>query len=134
MKSLKRVVVVAATNRPDMLDPALLRPGRIDRKIYVSPPDGLSRRQIIEHQLAKMPCDAGLLDETFVTSIVQSTEGFSGAEVVAVFSEAALLAIDEDCERLEERHVEEAVSRTVPQITPDMTAFYENISHTLFKV
>ena len=117
-----------------MLDPALLRPGRIDRKIYVSPPDSLSRRQIIENQLSKMPCQERLSDEAFISSVVRGTEGFSGAEVVALFSEAALLAIDEDCERLEERHVEEAISRTIPQITPDMIAFYENISNTLFKV
>ena len=128
------MVVVAATNRPDMLDPALLRPGRIDRKIYVSPPDSPSRRQIIEHQISKMPCEDGVLDDVFVSSVVKGTEGFSGAEVVAVFSEAALQAIEEDCERLGERHVNEAVSRTIPQITTEMIAFYENISNTLFKV
>eukprot|EP00596_Hydrurales_sp_CCMP1899_P010717 CAMPEP_0119054748 /NCGR_PEP_ID=MMETSP1177-20130426/75282_1 /TAXON_ID=2985 /ORGANISM="Ochromonas sp, Strain CCMP1899" /LENGTH=143 /DNA_ID=CAMNT_0007035099 /DNA_START=425 /DNA_END=852 /DNA_ORIENTATION=+ len=51
----KRVVVVAATNRPDMLDSALIRPGRIDRKIYVPPPDDESRAQILSIQLSKMP-------------------------------------------------------------------------------
>jgi ATP-dependent 26S proteasome regulatory subunit len=133
LQSLKRVVVVAATNRPDMLDPALLRPGRIDRKIYVSPPDELSRQQIIETELRKVPCEEGLHVEDTIAALVISTVGFSGAEVVSVFSEAALLAIDNGSEFLILKYIEEAIAKVVPQITADMLTFYNDIVKT-FKI
>lgn len=74
---MKRLVVVAATNRPDVIDPALLRPGRLDRLVYVPPPDELSRRDILRLSLAKVPC-AGDVE---VEALARRTEGFSGAEV-----------------------------------------------------
>lgn len=77
IQPMKRLVVVAATNRPDVIDPALLRPGRLDRLVYVPPPDTPSRREILRLSLAKVPkgvdVDPGELAER--------TEGFSGAEV-----------------------------------------------------
>jgi len=76
VQGLKQVVMVAATNRPDLLDPALLRPGRIDRKIFVSPPDEASREQILRLSLKKVPL---LFDiEDIIVSLVSSTSGFSG--------------------------------------------------------
>ncbi|CAM9759204.1 unnamed protein product, partial [Discosporangium mesarthrocarpum] len=77
IQPLKRVVVVAATNRPDVIDPALLRPGRLDRLVYVPPPDLESRKEILRISLGAIPVrndvDAGVL--------ASRTEGFSGAEV-----------------------------------------------------
>lgn len=74
---MKRLVVVAATNRPDVIDPALLRPGRLDRLVYVPPPDALSRREILRLSLAKVPCAGDVEHE----ALARRTEGFSGAEV-----------------------------------------------------
>lgn len=74
---MKRLVVVAATNRPDVIDPALLRPGRLDRLVYVPPPDAASRREILRLSLAKVPC-RGDVD---LDVLARRTEGFSGAEV-----------------------------------------------------
>jgi AAA family ATPase len=124
-----RVIVVAATNRPDMLDDALMRPGRIDRKIYVPPPDAGSRLQILEGQLKRIPCAPGLN----YTDLVEKTRGFSGAEVVAVCNEAALAAIEEGREAVAAEHLMQAVAATKPQITPDVINFYEqfNKSHNL---
>jgi AAA family ATPase len=116
-----RVIVVAATNRPDILDDALMRPGRIDRKIYVPPPDADSRRQIFDGQFKKFPC-AEVFD---LTSLVEITSGFSGAEVVAVCSEAALAAIEEKKESVEFSHVLKAIKATKPQITSAVLSFYE---------
>lgn len=77
IQPLKRVVVVAATNRPDVIDPALLRPGRLDRLVYVPPPDTPSRREILRISLAKVPA----ADDVDREELSQKTKGFSGAEV-----------------------------------------------------
>ena len=81
-----------------------------------------------------MPCQDGLLEETFIKDLVVKTEGFSGAEVVALFAEAALLAIEENCDNLQAKYIYEAINRTDPQITLEMLDFYSTISRTLFKV
>lgn len=78
IQPVKRLVVVAATNRPDVLDPALLRPGRLDRLVYVPPPDMPSRREILRLSLAKVP-SAGDVDRE---EVARRTQGFSGAEVL----------------------------------------------------
>ena len=62
VQPLRRVVIVAATNRPDLLDPALMRPGRIDRKVYVPPPDLASRREILAIALRGVPTEAASVD------------------------------------------------------------------------
>lgn len=77
IQPVKRLVVVAATNRPDVIDPALLRPGRLDRLVYVPPPDTPSRREILRLSLAKVPCASDVEQEV----LARRTEGFSGAEV-----------------------------------------------------
>lgn len=79
VQGLKQVVMVAATNRPDLLDPALLRPGRIDRKIFVSPPDAASREQILRLSLSKIPLLFDL--EDMIVALVSLTERFSGTYI-----------------------------------------------------
>lgn len=82
------VIVIAATNRPDVLDRALLRPGRFDRQVYVSLPDIRGREQILEVHLGKVPTD-----ETVKTAVIaRSTPGFSGADLANLVNEAALIA------------------------------------------
>ena len=82
------VIVIAATNRPDVLDRALLRPGRFDRQVYVSLPDIRGREQILEVHLGKVPTD-----ETVKTAVLaRSTPGFSGADLANLVNEAALIA------------------------------------------
>ncbi len=82
------VIVIAATNRPDVLDPALLRPGRFDRQITVSIPDIKGRKQILSVHLKKVPLD----DDVNVDVIARGTPGFSGADLANLVNEAALLA------------------------------------------
>ncbi len=86
---------MAATNRPDMIDPALLRPGRLDRLVYVPPPDLTSRRRIFEIGLRSMPTTSNIN----LNMLAEDAEGLSGAEVIGVCREAALGAIEEnkDC-------------------------------------
>lgn len=119
-----QVVVVAATNRPDLLDRALLRPGRIDRIMYVGPPDQASREAIVKLQLRRIPHDPVPALEP--SALATALAGLSGAEIVSVFREAALCAMEEDVNatRVLARHVDAARARVVPQITAEMTAFY----------
>ncbi len=121
---MNHVLVVAATNRPDTLDTALLRPGRIDRKIYVSPPDHDSRLDILELRTRKIPTDESVTKE-FLLEIVKTTEGYSGAELVSLCEEAAILAIEDGRETLAKEHLLSAQANITPQITPQMKAFYE---------
>jgi len=123
IKPLRQVVVVAATNRPDLLDRALLRPGRIDRMMYVGPPDAESRAAIVQLQLDRIPHDSSL---SSCRALVDALAGFSGAEIVSVFREAALAAMEESVEArcISARHVSAARGRVTPQITPDMLEFY----------
>lgn len=82
------VIVIAATNRPDVLDPALLRPGRFDRQVVVPLPDIRGREQIMKVHLAKVPVE----DDVQILSIARGTPGFSGADLANLVNEAALFA------------------------------------------
>ena len=93
LEELKNVVVLGATNRPDMIDPALLRPGRLDRVIYVPPPDVGSRRKIFEVYLGS--AKAILSPEVSTEDLVSRTEGFVGADIEALVREAKLAAMRE---------------------------------------
>jgi transitional endoplasmic reticulum ATPase len=89
LESLHNVVVIAATNRPDMLDPALLRPGRFDRLVRVPAPDLEARKQILKIHTDKKPLASNVdLDE-----IARRTEGYTGADLSAVVNEAVMLSI-----------------------------------------
>ncbi|CAG8438553.1 16248_t:CDS:10 [Acaulospora morrowiae] len=106
------------------VDNALMRPGRIDRILYVGPPDLMSRREIFSIQLKKMSCGLDVDAEEFASM----TDGYSGAEVVAVCQEAAMCAMDEDLDAKEVRrdHFLKALSSFTRRITPEMIEFYEN--------
>jgi AAA family ATPase len=122
MEPLVNVTVIAATNRPDILDSALLRPGRIDSILYVSPPDLPSRQAIFTIQLKRIPTNG--VDPLVLAEL---TEGFSGAEVVAVCQNAASAAMMEslDATTVDIKHFLDSISKTVPRITPEMIEFYQ---------
>ena len=84
----KGIIVVAATNRPDVLDPALLRPGRFDRQVVVPLPDIKGREEILKMHMRKVPCD----DAVKASVIARGTPGFSGADLANLVNEAALFA------------------------------------------
>jgi SpoVK/Ycf46/Vps4 family AAA+-type ATPase len=131
---LPRVVVVGATNRPDLLDNALTRPGRIDRMIYVGVPGAESRARILEITLAAQSS----LDEDIDIPLLASDEishGFSGAEMVAICRDAALLALEESdalastdsiLPKIAMRHLLQATKDMQRQITPEMLEFYNS--------
>ena len=103
------IIVLAATNRPDVLDPALLRPGRFDRRIVVDLPDLQGRAGIMGIYTRNKPVDATIeLEE-----LAQRTPGFSGADLKNVVNEAALLAAREGEKKIDENHMFEAIDRVV---------------------
>jgi transitional endoplasmic reticulum ATPase len=91
LEELHNITVIAATNRPDIIDPALLRPGRIDRLIYVTPPDRDARYDIFKVHTQKTPLDS----DVDLNKLAEDTEGFTGADIASVCNEATILAIRE---------------------------------------
>ncbi|DBA03732.1 TPA: hypothetical protein N0F65_004149 [Lagenidium giganteum] len=124
IEPLKQVLIVAATNRPDLIDNALMRPGRIDRVLYVGPPDLQARLEILSIHCRKMPLDA----DVNLQEIAVLTEQFSGAELFSLCREAAMRAIEEDkrAEVVARRHFLQALSCIQPQIDDNMLEFFQN--------
>ena len=91
LEGLQDVVIIAATNRPDMIDPALLRPGRFDRMVEIGLPDLESRKSILTIQTANTP----LADDVDINTIAEKTEGYTGADLSAVVNEAIMDAVRE---------------------------------------
>jgi transitional endoplasmic reticulum ATPase len=138
MEELKDVVVIAATNRPDMVDPALLRPGRIERHIYIPPPDKEGRKEIFRIHLKGKP----LADDVNIEWLADKTEGYSGADIEAVCREAGMLAIREAINpgmsreeakkvaekiRITRKHFEEALKKVRPSLTKEDIERYKKI-------
>ncbi len=91
LEELHNITVIAASNRPDIIDPALLRPGRIDRLIYVTPPDKEARYEIFKVHTSKTPLDS----DVDLEKLAEDTDGFTGADIASVCNEATILAIRE---------------------------------------
>jgi len=123
LERLEGVVVIGATNRPDILDPALLRPGRFDRLIYVPPPDEKARFEILKVHTRRMP----LAEDVNLAELAKRTEGYTGADIELLVREAGLLALREsiNVDKVYARHFEEALKRVKPSLTPDLIKFYE---------
>ncbi len=120
---LEGVVVIGATNRPDIIDPALLRPGRFDRVIFVPPPDAKARLEILKVHTRKMP----LANDVNLEQVAELTEGYSGADLEVLVREAGLMALREDINATEvyRRHFEMAMRKIKPSITQDMIKYYQ---------
>jgi len=122
LEELKNVVIIAASNRPDMIDPALLRPGRIDRFVLIPAPDEKSRLEIFKVHAKNMPLKGVDLKE-----LTRRTDGFSGADIEALCREAAMAALRENLKSKEVRpkHFEEALKKITVSITKEVVDFYK---------
>ena len=103
------IIMIAATNRPDILDPALLRPGRFDRQIVVDRPDLPGREKILKVHTRGKP----LGPDVNVETLARSTPGFTGADLANLVNEAALLAARHDKEQIDQAEMEEAIDRVI---------------------
>ncbi|WP_435097459.1 CDC48 family AAA ATPase [Halorubrum sp. N11] len=137
LESLEDVVVIATTNRPDLIDSALLRPGRLDRHVHVPVPDEDARRKILEVHTREKP----LADDVDLDAIARKTEGYVGADIEAVAREASMNASREFIGsvsreevgesvgnvRVTMQHFEDALDEVNPSVTPETRERYEEI-------
>jgi len=123
IEKIKNVVVIAATNRPDLVDPALLRPGRLDKLIYVPSPDVKARLEILKVLTRKTP----LSPEVSLEEIARKTEGYSGADLTALVREAALNVLRRNREAIQVsmEDFEYALRKIPPSLTQEIIKFYE---------
>lgn len=123
VEALRNVVVVGATNRPDLVDAALLRPGRLERLIYVPPPDAEARAEILRATSRTVP----LADDVDLDALAASLDRFSAADCAALIREAALAAMRESLEAstVTAAHVATARERVRPSLDPDQVTWLE---------
>ena len=139
LEELKDVVVIGATNRPDLVDVALLRPGRLDRLVYLPPPNASSREQIFKIHLKEKP----IADDVDITQLAKDTEGYVGADIETVCREAAMLAlrdfirsdmtvgqVNENVKsiKITRDHLYAAINRVKPTASLDVLKQYEKIA------
>jgi transitional endoplasmic reticulum ATPase len=127
IENRKGIVTIASTNRPDIVDPAFLRPGRFDRLIYVEAPDKDSRVKILQVHTRNMP----LNKDVSLDSIAEQTEGYSGADIENLSREAGMQAIREkmeDIDTIENRHFQAAIKKIKSSLTQSLIANYEKMA------
>ena len=131
MEELRGVVVIAATNRPDIVDPALVRPGRFDELIMVPVPDAKSRKKIFEVHTGKMP----LAEDVDLEDLVKRTDQYTGADIASICRKAGRLSLREDMNAVEvpQRHFLAALEDVGPSVTPDTMKYYAKLSGELRK-
>ena len=129
IQALKNVIVIGATNRPDLLDPAILRPGRLEKLIYVPPPDLEGRHKILKVLTRKVP----LAKDVDLMAIALRTNGFSGADLAALVREAALNAMREniDADKVSMRHFESALEVVKPSLTEEILNYFEEVKKAM---
>ncbi|MFQ6084721.1 MAG: CDC48 family AAA ATPase [Candidatus Bathyarchaeia archaeon] len=124
--TLEDLVVIAATNRPDIVDPAVLRPGRFDRLIHVPPPDEHGRLEIFKVHTKEMPLAKGV----DLKELAKRTEGYSGADIATICREAAMFALRRrsDAKSIEPRDFEGAIRGIAPSVTDRVKEWYETFT------
>lgn len=123
INTLKKVIIIAATNRPDLIDSALMRPGRLDRIVYVRLPDATTREEIFKIKLARIPIE----DNVDIVELVNKTEGYSGAEIESVCKEAALKALEDsfDVEKISMKFFHKALKIVRPRTSAQLLEIYD---------
>ena len=123
LEMIKHVIIIAATNRPDIVDSALLRPGRFDRFVLIPPPQIKAREKILEIFTKNMPLAA----DVKIKELAKLIEGYSGADVESLCREAAMLSLRDDMNSqiVELKHFKAALKKVQASITPEMMQYYE---------
>ncbi len=126
VEELNNVVVIAATNRPDIVDPALMRPGRFDRQVLVPAPDEKARLEVFKIYTKAMPLDKPVS----LPALAKATEGFTGADIEALVREAGLNALREDmkAKAVAKKHFDAALRRAAPSVNAEVQKAYESMA------
>ncbi len=122
---LKNVVVIAATNRPEIVDPALIRSGRFDRLVFVGPPARAGRVEIFRIHLKNIP----LSDDVNLEELADLTDNYVGSDIESLCREAVMLALREDfnAEKIEMRHFRDSLKKVRPALVEGMIEYYEKL-------
>ena len=126
VEGMEGVIVVAATNRPEMIDPALMRSGRFERVLHIPPPDKDSRVAILGIHAKNMPLGKFKLDD-----IATKLENYTGADIEAICREAALIAMRDGKKTVTKKHFDQATERVRPTVTDDMMQYYSKMEENL---
>ena len=126
VESMEGVIVVAATNRPEMIDPALLRSGRFERVLHIPPPDVDSIRAILKIHSEPMP-----LGKFKIEDLAPQLINYTGADIEAICREAALISMRAEKKSVSKKHFEEAINRVRPTITDEMMDYYNRMEARL---
>ena len=129
LESMEGVVILGATNRPDILDTSLLRPGRFDRLLFIDAPDYNARLEIFKIHTKDMP----LSKDVSLEELSKISEGFSGADIEGLCREAAMLALRKNLKNKEvnNKNFERALESIRASITEDVIKYYKNVSKDL---
>ncbi|ALG82620.1 CDC48 family AAA ATPase [Halanaeroarchaeum sulfurireducens] len=129
LEDMEDVVVVAATNRPDIIDPALIRTGRFDRLVMIGQPSVEGREEILKIHTQETP----LAPEVSLRELAERTEGYVGSDIANITREAAIEALreDEGADTVEMRHFRAALDSVRPTITEDLLEYYESVEEDL---
>ena len=141
LEDLNDVLVIGATNRPDMLDPALLRPGRFDRILLVNAPEEKGRLRVLQIKTKNTPIGNGKKlftdkeKEKFLKEIAKKTIGYTGADLDSVVREAAMFALRESIEtnQVQKKHFENSLEKVKPSVTNSMIDVYRKIEENYLK-
>jgi transitional endoplasmic reticulum ATPase len=127
LEDLENVFVIAATNRPDIVDPALLRPGRFDKLVLLPVPDEQTRLKILQVHTKAMP-----LEKVDLAALSKKLDGYVGADIENLCREAALVALRKNrtASKVMSEHFDEALATVRPSVSADTVRFYE----TMFKM
>jgi transitional endoplasmic reticulum ATPase len=126
VESMEGVIVVAATNRPEMIDPALLRSGRFERVLHIPPPDVDSIKAILKIHSEPMP-----LGKFKIEDLAPQLINYTGADIEAICREAALISMRAEKKSVSKKHFEEAINRVRPTITDEMMDYYNRMEGRL---
>jgi transitional endoplasmic reticulum ATPase len=131
LEDLKDILIVGATNRPDMIDPALLRPGRFDKILLVTAPEEKGRLNILQIHTKDMP----LAKDVDINDLAKKTAGYTGADLEALAREAAMLSLREsmDSKFVKKKHFEEALKKVKPSVSKPTIEVYKKIEENLSK-
>ena len=141
IEDVNDILVIGATNRPDMLDPAILRPGRFDKILLVNAPDKTGRENILKIHTKNMPLGDGkkLYDdkerEKMIDELSKNTDGYTGADIEAFVREAAILSLREnmDADKVHKKHFEEALNKIKPSVTTNTIKVYKKVEEQFLK-
>ena len=131
LEDLKDILIIGATNRPDMLDPALLRPGRFDKILLVNAPEEAGRLNIFNIHTEKMP----ITKDVNIKDLAKKTTGYTGADIEAVIREAAILSLREsiDSKEVRKKHFDEALKKIKPSVTKPTIEVYKKVEENYLK-